>query len=187
MNHVSIELAKQLKDAGPVWEPKRGDFFATCDDPEMANIYVISGESDLSPELGGKMWFYGGDLCNRDGGCRLNETFCYCMNMDGFKPEWLKVFSVASARERLWLPREDQLRAEIEKHGYKYKIEPERMMPDMYACRLGKYEKRDHYDLFYVASGVDKTSENATGYALLWILSKEKEGAQNREGVNNAH
>lgn len=167
MSHVSIELAGQLKKAGLEWVPKRGDFFATCYDPELANVYVISGETEMSPELGGKMWFYGGDLCNRDGGCRLNETFCYCMNMDGFKPEWLKVFSVASAREKLWLPSFDRLRMEIGRRGYWWGNVSEGKVSIM------REDLREAFSLpprGFKAS----TTEDAFGLALLWILVKKK-------------
>ena len=121
---LSLELAKKLKFAGLVWEPKRGDYFAAGYETlgNRANIYVVSGEHSLVPELGGKMWFFGGHFCNRDGGCLMDTTASYCMNMNGVKPEGFREFSVSSVRKMLWLPSLSQLLAEIEGRNYQYVI-----------------------------------------------------------------
>lgn len=117
---ISLEMAKRLKDAGLKWEPQNGDWFATGDD-EYANIFVISGEQQLVDELGGKQWFFHGHSCVRGDGCFMDETASYCMNMDGFRCDNWK-YDVTSAREMLWLPRLDQLLAEIEKTEYRWEI-----------------------------------------------------------------
>lgn len=73
------------------WKPKVGDWMISlasychgnpeCSEQEpceecleMCNRYVISGEHY------GRLFFYGGQLCNRDGGTRLNQTCCYIMS-----------------------------------------------------------------------------------------------------------
>jgi|SRR6478735_1401124 len=61
------------------WKPKVGDVIAGC----TGNIFVISGEHNLIEELGGKLFFFGGGLCNRTGGNVMNETYCYSMNKSG--------------------------------------------------------------------------------------------------------
>ena len=40
------------------WKPQEGDIIVGC----TGNIFVISGESNLVPELGGKLFFFGGLL-----------------------------------------------------------------------------------------------------------------------------
>lgn len=162
---ISIELARELKEAGLVWEPKDGDFFATSDDSKMANIFVISGEHNLVPELGGKKWFFNGHLCNRDGSCRLNETASDCMNMDGVKQEGLNVYSVASARKMLWLPRLDQLLANIEGRGWDWDMG--RIAGDGNGYYIGV--SKDDYEKMRSNYAVAENPEEATGKALLWF------------------
>ena len=61
------------------WEPQEGDIIVGS----TGNIFVISGYHDLAEELGGRLWFFGGFLCSRDGGCVMNSEGCYTMNRDG--------------------------------------------------------------------------------------------------------
>jgi len=62
-----------------------------------------------------------GHPCIRGDGCFMDETASLCMNMDGFRHDGWK-YDVTSAREMLWLPRLDQLLAEIEKTEYRWEI-----------------------------------------------------------------
>ena len=75
------------------WKPQEGDVIVGC----TGNVFVISGESNLVKELGGTLFFFGGHMCNRDGGIILNETACFTMNesgtwythtSEGIKPVW---------------------------------------------------------------------------------------------------
>lgn len=125
---VSLETAQKLKDLGLKWEPQIGDFFAHVDGKRQEevwhpNIFVVSGEHVLVEELGGRMVFFGGGLCVRGAGCRMDETHCYCMNRTGLNPD-IKTFSVASWEKELWLPRFDQLLSEIEGQGYIFQLTP---------------------------------------------------------------
>lgn len=61
------------------WIPKVGDLICG----PTGNIFVISGKHHLHEDLGGTKFFYGGSLCNRDGGCLLDSTMCYTMNESG--------------------------------------------------------------------------------------------------------
>lgn len=61
------------------WKPKVGDVIVGC----TGNIFVISGSHNLIPELGGPLYFFGGGLCNRNGGNFLDQTYCYTMNEKG--------------------------------------------------------------------------------------------------------
>ena len=116
---ISLKLAKQLKDAGLLWIPENGDFFATGDD-DMANIFVISSNHELVKEMGGTVWFFGAGFCSRDGGCVMRHTFSDCINMDGMELEGFKDYQPSSVKELLFVPRLDQLIAEIRKRGYKW-------------------------------------------------------------------
>lgn len=61
------------------WTPQVGDVIVG----NTGNIFVISSEYNLSEELGGKLFFFGGGLCNRTGGNVMNETYCNTMNKSG--------------------------------------------------------------------------------------------------------
>lgn len=160
---ISIEKAVELKSLGLEWEPKEGDWFATSGD-DMANIFVVSGEHDLVPELGGRMWFFNGHSCSRDGGCRANETASDIMNMDGFKPDYLKVFMVTSAKEMLWLPSLDQLLAEVARRNVSYILK----------WSGGKHEFKISDGVLFVGDFEAGTPEDAAADALIWILKQEK-------------
>lgn len=167
---VSLEMAKALKEAGLKWEPKKGDAFTNGG--VLANIHIISGESNFCEELGGKMWFYGGQLCSRDGGHFLNETTCYCMNEMGFKMDQLEVFRVASKQKMTWLPTLSDLLDWLESKGYI----PELLysFDGFYNCILQiKTDKRLRQIV-----GVDDfagTREDAAAKAVLWVLRGGKE------------
>jgi hypothetical protein len=170
---ISLETARKLKEAGLKWEPQIGDYFAIADDGEelresweiaSTNVYVISGEHQLIDELGGRMVFFGGGLCVRGTGCRMNETHCYCMNKKGFNPD-IKVFSVASWEKKLFLPRLDQLLAEIEGRGYGWKLEK------FHAYNLRRmqiYKINDLLGCFEADS-----PEEAAAQSLIWILEQK--------------
>ncbi len=61
------------------WNPSVGDVIVGC----TGNIFVISGMDNLHESLGGKMYYFGGGSCNRDGGNILDSTFCYTANESG--------------------------------------------------------------------------------------------------------
>lgn len=174
---LNLETAKKLKDAGLKWEPKLGDLFAYVDDGEelreqweiaSTNIYAISGEKHLVDELGGRMVFFGGGLCVRGTGCRTNETYCSCMNKTGFNPD-LKVYSVASWEKKLWLPRLDQLLAEIEKRGYVWKLRS-RADGKYFVALFGKNDENYLVQCYWTEAD---SPEEAAAQALIWILKQE--------------
>lgn len=68
------------------WTPKVGDVIVGC----TGNVFVISNEHICIEEMGGNLFFFGGGLCNRDGGNRLNETYSFTMNKGG---EWVEYTS----------------------------------------------------------------------------------------------
>src|SRR5690606_17486163 len=61
------------------WNPQEGDIIVGC----TGNIFVISGSHGLSDSLGGTMYFFGGGLCNRNGGCVMDDTYCFTANESG--------------------------------------------------------------------------------------------------------
>lgn len=67
------------EDIQKSWSPSIGDIIVG----ETGNIFVVSGEHRLVDELGSTLYFFGGGLCNRDGGHILDSTFCYTMNKSG--------------------------------------------------------------------------------------------------------
>jgi hypothetical protein len=163
---ISLETAQRLKDAGLKWEPKEGDYFAHVDGQRQEevwhpNIFVVSGEHILVEELGGRMVFFGGGLCVRGAGCRMNDTHCYCMNRTGFNPD-LKTFSVASWEKDLWLPRLDQLLAEIEGQGWKWGL--------LFEGQIDVTSGNQHKS-FYAAD----SPEEAAAQALLWIYEQRRQ------------
>jgi hypothetical protein len=62
------------------WTPKIGDLIVGC----TGNIFAVSAYHSTHDSLGGDKYFFGGGLCNRDGGDIMDETFCFIMNKDGF-------------------------------------------------------------------------------------------------------
>lgn len=61
------------------WTPKKGDVIMG----NTANIFVISEVEIRHEDIGGSVFYFGGGSCNRDGGCALDETFCYTANESG--------------------------------------------------------------------------------------------------------
>lgn len=68
------------------WNPKEGDIIVGS----TGNVFVISATHNLTEELGGKLYFFGGGLCSRNGGSLANETYCHTMNKDGLWYEYGK-------------------------------------------------------------------------------------------------
>jgi hypothetical protein len=63
------------------WEPAIGNIILG----PTGNIFVISGKHHTHESLGGDKFFFGGGLCNRDGGFVMNETYCNVLNKDGLE------------------------------------------------------------------------------------------------------
>jgi len=61
------------------WIPTVGDVIVG----PTGNIFVISAYHHLHGTLGGNLFFFGGGLCNRDGGIIMNETYSSTMNESG--------------------------------------------------------------------------------------------------------
>lgn len=61
------------------WVPSVGDVIVGC----TGNIFVISAVENRNADIGGKMYFFGGGSCNRDGGNVLDSTYCYTANESG--------------------------------------------------------------------------------------------------------
>lgn len=66
------------------WIPSVGDVIVG----PTGNVFVISNIHKLDEKLGGTLYFFGGNLCNRTGGSIMNETMCYTMNRDGKWYTW---------------------------------------------------------------------------------------------------
>jgi hypothetical protein len=173
---LSLKTARALKEAGLQWEPKVGDWFAYVDGGEelreqweiaSTNIYVISGEHKLMDELGGRMVFFGGGLCARDGGNIMNETCCGCMNATGFSPG-IRTYSVASWEKKLWILRLDQLLAEIEARGYYYILRNDQRSG--HPCALTICHKAAAEGMKFM----EPTHEETAAAALLWILKEAR-------------
>ena len=81
------------------WKPNVGDIIIGS----TGNVFVISGYHDLVESLGGKLYFFGGSLCNRDGGSLLHSTRCFTMNEKGYNPN-LDVYSISSFSEFRYVP-----------------------------------------------------------------------------------
>lgn len=183
---LSLKTSKKLKNAGLIWEPKDGDCFAVtdkddelCEQGEIAstNIYVISGEHYLVEELGGRMVFFGGGLCVRGSGNCCNETHCYCMNKTGYNPN-INVYSVSSWDKKLFVPRLDQLLAEIEKRGYHYALGNQIIKATGYQYKLTIYNYDQAYkiqdkDSFLITDFYANSPDEACAQALLWIIEQE--------------
>jgi len=66
------------------WSPQVGDIIIG----PTGNIFVISNKYDYHESLGGTRYFFGGDMCTRDGGNILNQTSCYTTNESGKYIGW---------------------------------------------------------------------------------------------------
>lgn len=63
------------------WKPTVGDIMVGC----TGNIWAISAYHKGHEKVGGDKFFFGGGLCNRDGGHFLDETYVNVMNADGME------------------------------------------------------------------------------------------------------
>ena len=63
------------------WKPTVGDVMVG----NTGNVWVISAWHKTHLDMGGDKFFFGGGLCNRDGGIFLNETYTFVMNEDGLE------------------------------------------------------------------------------------------------------
>ena len=86
---LSLDLALALRDAGLHWEPRPGDAFAVPDRDLDDQVFVLSDRSvqTLQPPDGPPILAFNGTT------------------------EW--ALDSLEAREAVWLPREDQLRARL--------------------------------------------------------------------------
>lgn len=73
-------------------------------------------------------------------------------------------------KEATWLPRLDQLLAEIEQRGYSYNVYDNYPISE-YRIRLYDRETDRYHDRIWKAG----TPQDAAAKALLWILEEEKE------------
>ena len=87
------------------------------------------------------------------------------MNRTGFNPD-VKIFSVASWEKELWLPRLDQLLAEIEK---RLQINERWILGQDFITILKETADCDEA----VYHDVADSPEEAAAQALLWILEQE--------------
>ena len=81
------------------WSPQEGDVMVGS----TGNVFTISGSHDLVERLGGKVFMFGGHLCNRDGGCLCNSTACSLMNREGIKGDF-EVYDVSSFSDFRFVP-----------------------------------------------------------------------------------
>ena len=83
-------------------------------------MFVISGSHRSLDSIGGIVYFFGGHLCNRDGGNYMNSTKCYAMNKKGIsynrlgEPEEYSRYS--SFSDYRWIPRSSD---ELKRAGLK--------------------------------------------------------------------
>ena len=78
--HKSYMLTKIFDDEiQKKWKPEIGDVIVG----PTGNIFIISNVDHLDETLGGDLCFYGGHLCNRDGGNTLDDVTCHTMNEKG--------------------------------------------------------------------------------------------------------
>jgi hypothetical protein len=155
---ISLETATRLKEAGLKWEPQSGDWFQ-CG----CNTFVISGSHNLDERLGGTLWFFYGHTCSRDGGCFMDETASDCMNLEGVQFEGFKEH-IASAKRMVWLPRLDQMLAEIEKQGHSWQMH---LSVDYEGHNGVCMEIED-------AGWWENSTDEAVAQALLWIMEQDK-------------
>lgn len=118
-------MCLKAKEIQKMWKPEIGDYIVSkakyyCDNAEctenepcehcldMCNIYVISGTTKFSEEIGGQHWFYGGSWCARNGENVGNSTFCFIMTNNGESNLESKYYRSKKSK-MLWLPRQDQI------------------------------------------------------------------------------
>lgn len=105
-----------------MWQPDTGDFILTkasycfeCNNSypcnnclKMDNVYVISNTHNGSKTVGGKHCFYFGHLCNRDGGCLLDETSSEVI-LEFPNNTFPRKYEATSIDKFAWIPRLDQI------------------------------------------------------------------------------
>lgn len=109
------------EDVQKSWKPQVGDLFAT----HTGNIYVISGDHNLTEELGGRLFFFGGGMCTRGDGCIMDETYCYTMNKDGLSWHWgengkrstEKAHNHSAISKFRWIPRVGEYKEKLPSAG----------------------------------------------------------------------
>lgn len=72
------------EDIQSKWQPQVGDVMVGC----TGNVFVISAEHRLHEKLGGTRFFFGGGMCNRDGGNVMDSTYASTMNNSGKYIGW---------------------------------------------------------------------------------------------------
>lgn len=61
------------------WVPSVGDVIVG----PTGNVFVIGGKHKLHETLGGTLYFFGGGMCNRNGGNIMDDTYSSTMNESG--------------------------------------------------------------------------------------------------------
>ena len=74
------------EDIQSKWYPQVGDIIVGS----TGNVFVISAVHRLNEKLGGDRFFFGGGMCNRDGGNCMDSTYSYTMNKTGEFIGWTK-------------------------------------------------------------------------------------------------
>ncbi len=163
---IDIKLAKELKKAGLVWSPKMGDWFATVLSPLWwlkgkktgeEEIYLLTGQPT---ETG----YFGWSMSD-------TEPFCELFTHDGQKQEesWEHL-----DKNFLWLPRLDQLAAELSLHVKSFKLVFENISTESseitgywvsYVTEGPEKKERLSPEVFY-----SPVTEESLGRALLAVL-----------------
>ena len=171
---ISFETAVRLKEAGLKWEPKLGDFYTTpdnktkcchefifevhpvmpfifSDNTQIENISIIPLRAiKVLTKSNINKW---GDLCSV-----FYDRKLHCVNGIGNKTYWelVKIITMYSC---LWLPRLDQLLAQIEAEGYKWGL----------LCEGEISISGKHFKTFTASS-----PDQAAAEALIWILESKE-------------
>ncbi len=67
------------EDIQKSWKPKMGDLMVGS----TGNLWVLSNSQKLCQELGGELFFFGGNTCVRGAGILMDQTMCYTVNKEG--------------------------------------------------------------------------------------------------------
>ncbi len=126
-------MCARANEIQQLWKPDVGDYILAkasycyddarctneklCDDCILNdNIFIISSDHKASESIGGTHWFFGASLCNRDGGCLMNDTYSMVMTLDGNTSDFAK-HDVYPKSNFLWIPTQQQLQ-QYEKKNY---------------------------------------------------------------------
>ena len=135
---ISQELAEKLKDAGLLWEPKEGDEYSHLgNSPEVFVKALIGYKSKIATE---HLKIYDEEFPNGR----------------------LTTLKEMLLEKSTWLPRLDQLLAEIEKRGWKWDLYP---LKNKYCCLATQTTAFPIYE-------EEDSPEEAAGQALLWMLMR---------------